>query len=62
MLYTIVYSLRCDIKDNGGKLLADKISTVCVIANDAVNAQNKFLKDNDLAKGDVKILEVRLGA
>ncbi len=62
MLYTVVYALRSDIKENNNKLASEHVKSVHVVAHDVVNAQGKFLKENDLSKSDVKFIEIRLGA
>lgn len=60
MLYTITYVLRKDITN--GKYVAKDAKTHAIVGNDVTNATNKFLDEAGVAKSEVKIIEVRLGA
>lgn len=63
--YTISYVLKNDIPENG-KFEADTIKTYVLRASDATRAisafKNTLLEDKTIeAKGDVKVLEARIG-
>lgn len=60
MIYTITYVPRENIKN--GKFEAKNAKTHAIYGNDVTNAINKFLDEAGVAKSEVKIIEVRLGA
>lgn len=66
MLYTVLYVKKSDIESNS-KFDPAKIVRHTLHASDAVRAINsvksKLVEDGDIeSKGDIKILEAKLGA
>lgn len=65
-LYTVRYVLKSDIEKNGKFAAATDIKSTVVWASDATRALSSFISTGQeegafQSKGDIKVLEIKLG-